>query len=57
MTTLTLVRDRISKQECPICGKTFVDDQFDYIVDEYITKDDVIKICKTHKVNINSKQL
>lgn len=48
--TLSLMRDRISKQECPICG-TPASDSFKDITDEYITKD-TIKICSTHRVPV-----
>ena len=52
---LTLMRDRISKQQCPICG-VILEDKFKIIVDEYITKD-TIKICQTHLTpNIDSEQ-
>ena len=52
---LTLMRDRISKQECPICG-IVLKDEFKIIADEYIAKE-TIKICKVHPTpNIDSEQ-
>ena len=54
--TLTLVLDRISKQECPICGITIKSD-YNVVIDEYITAKDAIKICKTHPFpNTDSEQ-
>ena len=47
---LTLMRDRITKQECPICGAVININQCNEIVDEYIK--DNIKICKTHLIGL-----
>jgi len=56
--TLTLMRDRISKSQCPICGIIIIKDEFNVIIDEYITAEDAIKICKNHQtLNTDSKQL
>jgi len=48
---LALMRDRISKQKCPICGVAIkAGEPVTEYIDEYITKE-IIKVCKTHHID------
>ena len=48
---LRTIKTRIANKQCPICGKE-ITEEFEIIEDKCLLADDLIKVCKTHPINV-----